>query len=132
MTRDAINRLINGGGWGGSVSISTDESGPAFLSVNRAVTQNSVTFSWNTDELASAKVFYNTSPITMNEGDIHSVGFGSTNGWSLTNDNAVRTSQQITVSNLQPNTKYWYVVVATDVKGNVSVFSPNSTFITNQ
>lgn len=131
-TRDAINALINGGGWTGGVSVSTDISGPTFLSVSKSITQNSATFSWNTDEMASAKVFYNTSPITMNEGDINSVGFGSTNGYSVTNDNLARNSQQITISNLQSNTKYWYVVVATDLKGNVSVYGPNNTFTTNQ
>jgi peptidoglycan hydrolase-like protein with peptidoglycan-binding domain len=130
-TRDAINSLINSGGWSGSVSVSTDQSGSAFLYVNRSVSQNAVTFSWNTNELASAKVFYNTSPIYMNEGDINSVGFGSINGYSITNDNIARTSQQVTVSNLQSNTKYWYVIVATDVNGNVSVFDPNQTFYTN-
>jgi phosphodiesterase/alkaline phosphatase D-like protein len=68
----------------------------------------------------------------MNEGDINSVGFGATNGNTATNDNLARVSQQVTVSNLQPNTKYWYVIVATDLNGNVSVFGPNNTFITNQ
>ncbi len=130
-TRDAINVLINSGGWSGGVSLG-DMSGPQFTAVNRTVTQTSATFTWNTNEIASAKVFYNTAPITMNEGDINSVGFGSTNGYSITNDNLARTSQQVTIMNLQPNTKYWYVLVATDLTGNVSVYGPNNTFYTNQ
>lgn len=131
-TRDAVNALINSGGWSGSSPVSSNLTAPKFYSVNRSVTSNSATFAWVTSEIASAKVFYNTAPITMNEGDINSVGFGSTNGYSVTNDNLARTSQQVTVSNLQPNTKYWYVIVATDLNGNVSVFSPNNTFTTNQ
>jgi peptidoglycan hydrolase-like protein with peptidoglycan-binding domain len=131
-TRDAINALINSGGWSGGVSVSIDISGPAFQYVTRNVTQNTATFVWNTNEMATGKVFYNTSPIYMNEGDINSVGFGSTNGYVMLNDNLSRTSQQVTLTNLQPNTRYWYVIVSTDLKGNVSVFDPNQTFVTNQ
>lgn len=126
-TRDKINTLISQGGW--TVS---DMSGPAIYSTTKTVNRDSVVFTWNTDELALAKVFYNTSPITMNEGDMNSVGFGSTNGWSVTNDNLARTSQQVTVSNLLPNTKYYYTIVATDLKGNVSVVGPNNIVFTNQ
>jgi peptidoglycan hydrolase-like protein with peptidoglycan-binding domain len=127
MTRDRINSLIAAGGW--TVS---DMSGPAIYSVSKQVTNTSATFSWTTDELATAKVFYNTSPVGMNEGDINSVGFGSTNGWTSANDGLARTSQQVTVSGLHPNTQYYFVVVSTDLKGNVSVWNPNMTFVTNQ
>jgi hypothetical protein len=126
MTKDKINTLISQGGW-----VVADISGPSISFISQVATQNSATFTWNTNELASAKVFYNTVPVTMNEGDINSIGFGSTNGWSVTNDNLVRTSQQVIISNLQPNTVYYYVVVATDLKGNVSVWNPNTTFRTN-
>jgi hypothetical protein len=67
----------------------------------------------------------------MNEGDINSVGFGSTNGYTATNDNLSRTSQQVTMNNLLPNTLYYYVIVSTDLAGNVSVMGPNNTFRTN-
>jgi peptidoglycan hydrolase-like protein with peptidoglycan-binding domain len=127
MTRDRINTLINSGGWTAS-----DMSGPAISSVSKTTNNTSVTFSWNTDELATAKVFYNTAPVTMNEGDINSNGFGQTNGWVSMNDNIARTSQQVTVSGLHPNTQYYYVIVATDLKGNVSVWNPNMTVVTNQ
>lgn len=130
-TRDAINALINSGGWSGGISVSTDTAGPTFTAVNRSIARTSTTFTWSTNEIANAKVFYNTSPILMNEGDINSVGFGALNGISITNDGLARTSQQVTLSNLQPNTKYWYVIVSTDLSGNVSVFDPNSTFFTN-
>ncbi len=126
QTRDKMNSLINAGG---VVSVST--SGPAIYAANQSVTQNSATFSWNTNELATAKIYYYTSPITMNEGDINSVGFGSTNGYTAYNDNLARTSQQVTISNLQSNTVYYYVIVATDLQGNVSVVGPNNTIRTN-
>lgn len=126
MTRDKINSLITSGGW-----VVSDISGPWISSVGKAVSNTSATFAWNTNELASAKIFYNTIPVTMSEGDINSVGFGATNGLTVTNDSLARLSQQITVTNLQPNTTYYYVVVATDLQGNVSVWNPNTTFRTN-
>jgi hypothetical protein len=126
LTRQRINTLISQGGW-----VVTDMSGPWISSVGSTINNTSVTFTWNTNELASAKVFYHTSPISMNEGDINSLGFGSTNGMSSTNDGLVRSSQQITLTNLHPNTTYYYVVVATDLKGNVSVWNPNTTFRTS-
>ncbi len=127
LTRDKINDLISHGGW-----VVSDISGPWMYSVGKTVTSNSATFTWSTNENATGKIFYYTSPITMNEGDINSVGFGSTNGFTATNDNIARTSQQVTINNLQPNTLYYYVIVSTDLAGNVSVVGPNNTFRTNQ
>lgn len=127
LTLAKINNLITTGGW----SSVTDVSGPWIYSVNKSVSSNGVTFTWNTDEMATAKVFYYTSPITMNEGDINSVGFGSTNGLIAENDKIARISQQVVITGLQPNTTYFYVIVATDAKGNVSVWNPNTTFRTN-
>lgn len=127
LTMTKINNLIVNGGWGGTADI----SGPQFYSVNRSVTSNSVTFSWTTNENATAKVFYYTDWIKMNEGDINSVGFGAINGWTAVNDGVARTSQQITINGLQSNTTYHYVVVSTDTSGNVSVWDPNGTFKTS-
>ncbi len=127
-TRDAINELISAGGW---TNLSSDMTGPSIFNLTKYTGSNTVTFTWNTDELASAKVFYNTSPVTMSEGDINSVGFGATSGYTATNDSLARQSQQIIINNLNANTRYYYVIVATDLKGNVSVWNPNTTFTTN-
>jgi len=129
-TRDSINALINAGGWG-SPTNSSDMSGPAIFNLTKFTGSNTATFTWSTDELTSAKIFYNTSPITMNEGDINSVGFGATSGYTATNDGLARQAQQVIINNLYPNTQYYYVIVATDLKGNVSVWNPNTTFRTN-
>lgn len=128
ITLAKINSLIATGGW----SASTDISGPWISSVGQNVSRNSATFSWNTDEMATAKIFYHTSPVMMSEGDINSVGFGSLTGSTATNDNIARASHQVTISGLQPNTRYYYVIVATDVKGNVSLWNPNTSFVTPQ
>lgn len=126
VTRDKINTLINAGGW--TVS---DVSGPSIFSVTQTYGSNSATLGWFTDELATAKVFYSTSPVRMNEGDINSVGFGATSGQIAVNDNLARTSQQVIITGLQSNTVYYYVIVSTDLRGNVSLWNPNTTFRTN-
>jgi peptidoglycan hydrolase-like protein with peptidoglycan-binding domain len=124
-TLSKINDLINNGGW-----TTKDMSGPAFSYVSQTLGSSFATFSWNTNEMATGKIFYSTSPVTMNEGDINSVGFGATSGMTAVNDSISRTSQQVTISGLQSNTLYYYVIVATDLTGNVSVFNPNNTFRT--
>lgn len=126
LTLAKINSLITGGGLSGT----SDMSGPQFLSFSQSVGANSATFTWTTNEIASAKVFYHTGWITMNEGDINSVGFGSTNGLTAMNDGLSRTNQQVVLTGLMPNTEYHFVVVSTDAQGNVSVHNPNATFRT--
>lgn len=127
LTLQKINLLISSGGWNGVVDI----SGPQFYSVGQSVGNTSATFAWTTNENATAKIFYYTDWIKMNEGDINSVGFGSLNGLTATNDGQLRTNQQVTITGLQPNTTYHYVIVATDASGNVSVWNPNTTFTTS-
>ncbi len=136
QTLAKVNQIINAGGWNGNTggngnNPSAAGVSPTFSSVNRSVTNNSATFSWITDENVNAKVFYNTSPITVNEGDINSLGFAATNGFTVTNANPVGLSQQVTINNLQPNTTYYYMLVSTDMSGNVSVFGVNNIFRTN-
>jgi peptidoglycan hydrolase-like protein with peptidoglycan-binding domain len=127
LTLSKINSLIITGTWSGMSNLTA----PQFLAMTNSVSSNSATITWTTNELATAKVFYHTSPITMNEGDINSVGFGSTNGSVAVNDNLARNTQQVVLTGLMPNTTYYYVVVATDSNGNVSVWNPNTTFRTN-
>lgn len=128
LTLNKINDLILSGGW----NVPSDASYAPFISnVTQSVSGNSANFSWNTNENATARVFYGTMPITINEGDINSVGFGLVSGYSATNNNYAALSQQITISNLLNNTTYYYMIVSTDVQGNVSVHSVNNTFRIN-
>ncbi len=124
-----INGLINNGGWTGNTS-SNDENAPMIYSVSQSVGSNYATFNWTTNEYAKAKVFYSLSPVTINEGDINSFGFALVSGSVASNDDQLRTSSQITINNLMPNTMYYYMVVSTDATGNVSVSNVNNTFRT--
>lgn len=126
LTLAKINSLMAGG------SVSTTLTAPQLYSITQGQTSNSVTFNWLTDENANGRVFYNTSPVQFNEGDINSVGFRATTGMTALMDNNFTTSHSVTLSNLQPNTTYYYTLVSKDLNGNVSVYGPNNTFRTNQ
>jgi chitodextrinase len=130
VTIAKINELLANGTWNGNGSLG-DVSGPQFTALTKAVGQTSATFTWSTNENATAKIFVDTVPVKMNEGDINSVGFGATTGQTVGNDNQLRGTQSVTLSGLMPNTTYYYTLVATDAQGNVSVWNPNTTFKTN-
>lgn len=127
MTKEKINSLIATGGW-----TMSDISGPAFYNVNRSDTNNSATFTFSTNENTMAKVVYNTSPLMFNEGDINSNGFGAIGGYAVNSFSNMGTGHTVTMTGLQPNTVYYYTIIATDAAGNVSVVGPNNSFRTNQ
>jgi phosphodiesterase/alkaline phosphatase D-like protein len=91
----------------------------------------STNLSWTTNELASARVYYSTSPLQWNEGDIRGSGFAVYNGQITSTDNNLRTNHSVNLTGLNPNTMYYYMVVATDVSGNISVSAPGESFRTN-
>jgi peptidoglycan hydrolase-like protein with peptidoglycan-binding domain len=126
LTLAKINSLMLGGSVSGNAL-----TAPQLYSVSQGQTSNSATFNWLTDENANARVFYNTSPVQFNEGDINSVGFGATTGMTAQMDSNFTTSHSVTLSNLMPNTTYFYTLVSTDLTGNASVYGPNNTFRTN-
>lgn len=133
LTVNKINTIITNGGWSNSQNTNSSDNGasPAISNLSQNIQNNSATMTWYTNENATGTVFYNTYPITFNEGDIHSVGFGITSGYVATNNNSASTVQQVTIQNLQPGTLYYYMVVATDPFGNVSVYNVNGTFRTS-
>lgn len=131
ITRDKINALILSGGWQGGVSVNNDGVSPTFYNIYQSQTNTSITFSFNTDEVTSARVVYYTSPLMFNEGDINSTGFGAIGGMTSYSGSNASKSHSITLTNLQSNTVYYYTIIVTDLSGNVSVWGPNSTVRTN-
>jgi peptidoglycan hydrolase-like protein with peptidoglycan-binding domain len=124
-----INQLM-ASGWGNTPSM--DASGPALYSVAHAVGQTSNTITWITSESATSRIYYSTSPVKFNEGGENSAGFGATTGQVASADSNLRTSHQISLTGLLPNTVYYYTLASTDASGNVSLYGPNNTFRTNQ
>ncbi len=121
-----LNALILGG------TTSTDTTGPSFYNVTQTMSNTAATFNFSTNEATTARVVYSTSPLMFNEGDINSNGFGPLGGLSVTSLNGMSMTHSITVSGLQPNTTYYYTIIAIDTAGNASVVGPNSAVRTNQ
>ena len=121
-----INSIIAGG------STSLDVTGPAIgMQYQPQVTGTTALFNWSTNESATGRVYYITSPLQMNEGDIRSNGFAVTSGQVGSFHTIARMGQSSSVTGLMPNTTYYYTIVATDLNGNVSVVGPNNTFRTS-
>lgn len=135
MTLPVINyQLVNGMFRGMGMSQTTypgiytgaDIYAPTISNVAVSTNTSVATVSWNTNEAATGVVHYNTSPLVLSE-QLNNV---SSNGFTAMTDTALRTSQSVSVSGLQSNTVYYYMIYSTDASGNVSVTWP-STFRTN-
>lgn len=122
-TMASINSLMGGGG-----NLS-DTYAPVISSLSVSATNNSVAMNWNTSENSSAIIYYSTSPISMIEGSATSaVTIG---GSSVLVHSDLRSSHSATITGLQANTTYHYVVYVRDGVGNENITWP-STFHTNQ
>ena len=89
--------------------------------------RTSATVNWNTNENARGVVYYSTSPISLGE---HANSVDVSGATAMT-DNTARVSQSVSLSNLLPNTTYYYLVYTTDQTGNVSITWPSSFQTTN-
>lgn len=102
--------------------MNTDVNAPLITSVTTNVSTSTATVIWNTNESARGVVYYSSSPLVTQE-HLNSV---DVSGNIATNDGNSRTSQNVMISGLQPNTTYYYMVYTTDVAGNVSVTWPTT------
>jgi peptidoglycan hydrolase-like protein with peptidoglycan-binding domain len=119
LTLSAINRvMVMGRG--------LDISGPDMSGLIARLSSRQVTINWTTNEAATAKVFYDTRPISTREA---SLGFTEPTISSayVTVSSVLTNSQGITIQNLVPGTQYYYIAESVDASGNVSV-SSQSTF----
>ena len=123
----SINNRINSGGW-----VLSDINAPLFYNIGKNITGNQFKMTFNTNENTTAYVAYSTSPIRIDEGNMDSSGFAVINGMIVNSANSLNTSHNVTISGLSANTMYYYVVVAKDTAGNISVWGVNNTFTTTQ
>lgn len=114
------NRTVTAqGSFTTSASGSADTSAPVISSINvSAVGSTSATVNWSTNENATGRVYYSTaSPV-------------NTSTSASVAANASVSSQSTTLTGLQANTTYYFVVESRDSAGNVST-SGNFTFTTS-
>ena len=84
------------------------------------ISRTSATINWNTNENSKGLVYFSTSPLSLNE-HLNSV---DVSGNTAMTDMNYRTSQTLTLQNLQPNTTYYYLVYVTGQTNRVSVTWP--------
>ncbi len=115
-TMSALNSMMGG------VVMNTGESAPSFNTINVNVTNNSATISWNTNENASAVVYYGTSYPSMVESSSNTgVIIG---GSSVLVHTDPRSSHSVVIDSLNSNTNYYYVLYVKDANGNESITWP--------
>ncbi len=119
ITMAAINNVIASG-------FGIDLSAPVIMNVSvLPVTNSSAMVNFITDTSAIGKVYYSNAPLGMSEPETPFTAPGIS-GIVAQTDGSLRTSQSITLSGLQSNTTYYYVVESIDASGNVSVSQQNT------
>jgi hypothetical protein len=109
--------------------IGTDREAPIISAIAVTPSGSSAMINWNTNENASGLLYYSTSPMSLQEGS--SSGDVSISGTSVITHVDLRTTHSGTISGLQPNTTYNYVIYTRDASGNVSVTWPTTFRTTN-
>ncbi len=123
ITRNKINSLMSGGMGGQTTSYGTS---PAIFGISSTTATNqdgtrSVTLSWQTDRATRAKVFYGPNLTFTENQSSNSEPYVS---GSVISDMTFGTSKTLSISNLQQNSGYQYIIEAIDNNGNVSVTWP--------
>ncbi|HEY4516996.1 MAG TPA: peptidoglycan-binding protein [Candidatus Paceibacterota bacterium] len=112
ITLVAINNQMSGGGdttEGAGKITRYNVPQPILSNITVSRTSNSATITWNSNVQATARVIYSTV-----------WPFGYRNASSVTSSAGLSTAQSVTLSNLQSNTTYYYVVESLDSQGNFS------------
>ncbi len=104
--------------------IGTDRRAPAIYGPNVSTTNSSATLTWSTDQPASALVYYDISPLRIIEADSND-GITVSGMTNLVHTD-LRTTHSATLTGLQSNTLYNYLIYVRDAFGNVSVTWPSS------
>jgi len=128
ITLTRINALMSSSGNAGS-NISWDTS-PVLSNPTVTVGSTSATFYWTTNEATVGHVYWSTGPLTMNE----ATGPRQTpyvSGTLAVDSGNLQTIHSVTVSNLQPNTTYYYLVRSVDSAGNMSMIWPRTLTTSN-
>jgi peptidoglycan hydrolase-like protein with peptidoglycan-binding domain len=122
ITLNALNSAMGAG------SVSIDMS-PILSTPTVQVSSTNATVFFSTNEATKGQVYYDTVSLASNEASgPRQLPFVS---GLFVSDNAGQLTHSITLTNLQPNTTYYYLTRAIDNNGNMSMTLQNS-FRTNQ
>ncbi len=124
ITLASINSQMSSGN-----VVGTDRVAPAISGVSISPSATGATISWNTNETASGIIYYSALPIVFGEGS--SNGSINVSGASLLVNTGLQIAHSGTITGLNSNTTYNYVLYVKDGSGNENVTWP-STFHTNQ
>jgi hypothetical protein len=124
---------INSQMGGGTVGTGFDVAAPSIFNVSLTgstgntgtTTSSNVNVHWDTSEMASGNVYYSIAPMAMSD-TLNSV---TISGTPVMTDTGLRTTQNVSISGLQSNATYYYVIYTKDPSGNIQITWP-STFHT--
>lgn len=120
-TMARINVLIASIGGGSSVTANA----PSLSGTSVNTSSNAATLIFTTSEATRGQVFYDTAPIRSDEATgPRQLPFVS--GTLVSNGTSLQTTHAIALSNLQPNTVYYFLTRAIDASGNMSMTLPVS------
>ena len=116
VTMVAINNQMNGG----TVSNPTNDTAPVIMNVNTNTGTNNTSISWATNEPSKGLIYYSNVPLTTYE-NTNSV---TVSGYTAMTDTNFNINHNVSITGLQANTTYYYMVYTTDQSGYVSVTWP--------
>ena len=120
MTIVRLNALM-----GGTTSNAPWDTVPVQSTISVQYGSTAVTYSWTTNELTRGQVYWSTLPIQSDEATgPHQTPYVS--GTLASDAGGLQTSHTVVVSNLQPNTTYYYLVRSIDSGGNITMIWPTS------
>ncbi len=117
ITLARINTLLTQG-------LAIDVSAPEITKPDVTTGSNSATITWQTNEQAKSRVYYNTSPLYEQE-VLHPFQEPLVNG-QLVSDLQLNSNHEIMLSGLSRGTQYYYQIVTFDSAGNVSLSQPGT------
>jgi len=124
QTMARINSLLGSGGGQASWDTSPSLSNPSVQYTN-----TTAIFTWTTNEPTQGQVYWSNTPLQFNEATGPRQQPYVSGNLAL-DAGGLQTNHTVTVSNLQANTTYYYLVRGVDNVGNMSMVWPSS-FRTN-
>jgi hypothetical protein len=118
-TLAVINQHVTTGSIGGF-----DDVAPIINSVTVNTTNSSATLTWNSNENAMAQVHYSTSSLVLTEAT--DVSKMSVSGSVVVANSDFRVGHSVTITGLQSNTRYTYLIYVRDAAGNETVTWPTT------